>query len=40
MIEALARAMTARDESTHEHAQRVQRYAIALAGEVCLGDDR
>jgi len=40
MIEALARAMTARDELTHRHAQRVQRYAIALAGEVCLGDDR
>jgi HD-GYP domain-containing protein (c-di-GMP phosphodiesterase class II) len=40
LIEALARAMTARDESTHLHAQRVQRYAIALAGEVCPGDDR
>ena len=40
MIEALARAMAARDESTHQHAQRVQRYAVALAGEVCLGDPR
>ncbi len=40
MIEALARAMTARDESTHQHAERVQRFAVALAGEVCLGDDR
>jgi HD-GYP domain-containing protein (c-di-GMP phosphodiesterase class II) len=40
MIDALARAMTARDQLTHRHAQRVQRYAIALAGEVCLGDDR
>jgi HD-GYP domain-containing protein (c-di-GMP phosphodiesterase class II) len=40
MIEALGRAMTNRDTSTHEHAQRVQRYAVALAGEVCLGDDR
>jgi HD-GYP domain-containing protein (c-di-GMP phosphodiesterase class II) len=40
MIQALARAMTARDQSTHEHAERVQSYAIALAGEVCLGDDR
>jgi HD-GYP domain-containing protein (c-di-GMP phosphodiesterase class II) len=39
MIEALARTMTARDQSTHEHAERVQRYANALAGEVCLGDD-
>jgi HD-GYP domain-containing protein (c-di-GMP phosphodiesterase class II) len=40
MIEALARAMTDRDKSTHQHAQRVQRYAIALAAEVCLDDDR
>jgi len=40
MIEALARAMTSRDEATHQHAERVQRYAVALAGEICLGDDR
>ena len=40
MIEALARAMTDRDKSTHQHAQRVQRYAVALAGQVCLDDDR
>jgi HD-GYP domain-containing protein (c-di-GMP phosphodiesterase class II) len=40
MIDALARAMAARDESTAHHAQRVQRYAVALAGEVCLGDTR
>jgi putative nucleotidyltransferase with HDIG domain len=40
MIEALARAMAARDGLTHEHAQRVQHYALALAGEVSIGDDR
>jgi putative nucleotidyltransferase with HDIG domain len=40
MIEALARAMAARDGLTHEHARRVQRYALALAGEVSIGDDR
>jgi putative nucleotidyltransferase with HDIG domain len=37
-IEALARAMTARDASTHQHAQRVQQYAVALALETCPGD--
>lgn len=40
IIDALARAMTARDGSTHQHAQRVQRYALALAGEVRIIDDR
>jgi putative nucleotidyltransferase with HDIG domain len=40
MIEALARAMAARDGLTHEHARRVQRYALALAGEVSIGDER
>ena len=40
MIEALARAMTARDEMTHEHAQRVQRFAVALADEAGIVDDR
>jgi putative nucleotidyltransferase with HDIG domain len=40
MIEALARAMAARDGSRHEHARRVQRYAVALAREVSIGDDR
>ena len=40
MIDALARAMAARDESTAHHARRVQRFALALAGEVCLGDTR
>jgi putative nucleotidyltransferase with HDIG domain len=33
MIEALARAMMARDGLTHQHAQRVQRFAVTLAGE-------
>lgn len=40
LLEALARTMTARDESMHGHADRVRRYAVALAGEVCLGDHR
>jgi putative nucleotidyltransferase with HDIG domain len=40
MIEALARAMAARDMWTHEHARRVQGYALALADEVSIGDDR
>src|SRR5678816_2808973 len=32
VIEALARAQAARDRSTHAHARRVRRYAVALAG--------
>jgi putative nucleotidyltransferase with HDIG domain len=40
MIEALARAMSARDGFTHEHARRVQRYAVALAGEANIRDLR
>lgn len=40
IIEALARAMTARDGFTHQHAQRVQRYAAALANEACIRDHR
>jgi putative nucleotidyltransferase with HDIG domain len=40
MIEALARAMTARDGFTHAHAQRVQRYAAALAAEANITDER
>ena len=40
VIEALARAMTARDGFTHQHAQRVQRYAAALAVEACIDDRR
>jgi putative nucleotidyltransferase with HDIG domain len=35
-IAALARAMTARDALTHQHSQRVRRYAAALAGEACI----
>jgi len=31
MIRALSRAMSARDGMTHQHAERVQRYAVALA---------
>jgi putative nucleotidyltransferase with HDIG domain len=37
MTEALARAMEARDRATHQHAQRVQRYAAALAREAGIG---
>lgn len=40
LIEALARTMMARDESMQLHAERVRCYAIALAGEVCQGDQR
>jgi putative nucleotidyltransferase with HDIG domain len=40
MIDALSRAMAARDESTHEHARRVQRYALALADEISINEDR
>jgi putative nucleotidyltransferase with HDIG domain len=38
MIEALARAMTARDGLTHQHAERVQGYALALAREAGITD--
>jgi putative nucleotidyltransferase with HDIG domain len=38
LIGALARAMAARDESTYEHAQRVQRYAVVLAREAGISD--
>ena len=40
VIEALARAQAARDRSTHAHARRVRRYAVALAGEVSISEDR
>jgi putative nucleotidyltransferase with HDIG domain len=40
MIEALARAMNARDGFTHAHAQRVQRFAAALAGAANIRDHR
>jgi putative nucleotidyltransferase with HDIG domain len=31
--------MTARDEATHEHSQRVQRFALALAAEAGIEDE-
>jgi len=39
-VEALARAMTARDPLTHQHSQRVQHYALALAWEAGIHEDR
>src|SRR5688572_3535058 len=39
-IGALARMMAARDGATHQHAQRVQHYAVALAEEIGIRDDR
>ena len=38
MIHALARMMSTRDAATHQHAERVQKYAVALATEVAGGD--
>jgi putative nucleotidyltransferase with HDIG domain len=38
LTDALARAMTARDGSTQQHAQRVQRCALALAREAGIND--
>ena len=40
IIKALTRTMTARDGVTSAHAQRVQRYAAALAEEACIRDPR
>ena len=40
IIQALTRTMTARDGVTFAHAQRVQRYAAALADEACIRDQR
>jgi putative nucleotidyltransferase with HDIG domain len=40
LLEALARAMAARDGSVRAHAERVQRYALALAHEIRICDDR
>jgi putative nucleotidyltransferase with HDIG domain len=37
-IEVLARTMAGRDRLVHEHAQRVQRYAVALAREAGISD--
>jgi putative nucleotidyltransferase with HDIG domain len=39
-VAALARVMTARDGPTHEHSLRVQRYAVALAREAGVRDER
>jgi putative nucleotidyltransferase with HDIG domain len=39
-IGALARMMAARDGATHQHAQRVQHFAVALAAEIGIRDDR
>lgn len=39
MLEALTRAMSVRDISLHEHSQRVQRYAVALAVAGGIADD-
>ncbi len=38
MLDALARVMTSRDGATAAHARRVQRYATALADELCAAD--
>ena len=38
MVDALSRALAARDGSTYEHSQRVQRYALALAREIGISD--
>ena len=40
MIAALTRAMSGRDGSTHEHAERVQRCALALATEAGIRDEQ
>ena len=40
MLEALARAMNARDGMTHAHAHRVQRFAAALAVAANIRDHR
>jgi HD-GYP domain-containing protein (c-di-GMP phosphodiesterase class II) len=40
VIDALSRAMSARGGSMHQHAQRIQRYAVALAGDAGVGGDR
>jgi putative nucleotidyltransferase with HDIG domain len=39
MLDALVRAMSARDGSTREHAERVQGYASAVAREARIVDD-
>ena len=39
MLDALGRTMALRDPATAEHALRVQRLAVAVAQEACLGDE-
>ena len=39
MLDALTRVMASRDGATADHARRVQRYALALAEEVCTHDE-
>jgi putative nucleotidyltransferase with HDIG domain len=39
MLDALTRVMASRDSATAAHARRVQRYASALAHEMCAADD-
>jgi len=39
MLDALTRVMTSRDGATAAHARRVQRYASALAREMCAADE-
>jgi putative nucleotidyltransferase with HDIG domain len=38
LVEALSRAMCARDRQTHEHAERVREYALELSEEVGVRD--
>lgn len=40
IIAGLAQMMAVRDESMREHAERVRRYAVALAREVAIADER
>jgi putative nucleotidyltransferase with HDIG domain len=40
MIAAFTLVMAARDRSLYEHGQRVQRYAVALADEAAITDER
>jgi len=39
VIDALSRALYARDRQTHEHAERVRQYALELSAEVGIRDD-
>jgi putative nucleotidyltransferase with HDIG domain len=39
VIDALSRALYARDRQTHEHAERVRQYALELSAEIGVRDD-